>query len=94
MEAVKGTWKNGQIVPDQPVEWPDGCRVVIEPASQEDKIGLAEDEWPTTPEARADWLNWFDTFEPVELSPAEEADWKVWRQKVKEYTIANMEAWS
>jgi hypothetical protein len=31
MEAIHATWKNGQIVPDGPVDWPDGCRPMVEP---------------------------------------------------------------
>ncbi len=36
MKAIMGTVHNGQIVADQPVEWPEGCRVVIEPAAKEE----------------------------------------------------------
>lgn len=35
MKTIMGTVRNGQIVADQPVEWPEGCRVVIEPAKEE-----------------------------------------------------------
>ncbi len=89
MKTITGTVRNGQIVADQPVNWPDGCRVVIEPAPEEKTLGIREEDWPTTPEALADWIAWFDSLEPVELTPEEEADWKAWRLQIKEYTIAN-----
>ena len=54
------------------------------------KIGLSENEWPTTPEARAEWLQWFDSIEPVEMTPEEEAEWQTARQAVKDYTVAKM----
>jgi hypothetical protein len=91
MNAIEGIWKNGQIIPDEAADWPEGCRVRIEPLPEEEKIGLSEDEWPTTPEAIADWLKWIDSFEPVELTPEDEANWAAWRQEIKDYTITNQD---
>ncbi|HWG42868.1 MAG TPA: hypothetical protein VN688_08795 [Gemmataceae bacterium] len=58
MKAITGIVRNGQIIANQPVNWPDGCRVVIEPVpeEQEETLGIREEDWPTTPEALADWL--------------------------------------
>jgi hypothetical protein len=89
MKAIHGTIKNGQIIPDKPVTLPEGCRVRIEP--DDEPLGLTEEEWPKTPEEIADWLQWFDNVEPVELTPEEEAEWKSWRDKIKAYTIATMD---
>jgi hypothetical protein len=92
MTAIIGTWKNGQIVLDEPADWPDGCRVIIEPVpAEEETIGIREEDWPTTAEAIAGWLTWFDSIEPVEWTPDEEADWRAWRQEIREYTITNMD---
>lgn len=91
MKTILGTVRNGQIVADQTVEWPEGFRVVIKPVANGEMLGIREEDWPTTPEALADWLAWFDSLEPIELTPEEEADCTVWRQKIKEYTIANMD---
>lgn len=91
MNAIKGTWKGGQIVLDDPADWPEGCRLLVEPVPVEEEIGLSEEEWPRTPEAIAEWLKWFDSFEPVQMTPEEEAKWEAARQEVKEYTIANQD---
>lgn len=91
MKTILGTVRNGQIVADQPVAWPEGCRVAIEQVAKEETLGIREEDWPTTPEALAEWLVWFDSLEPIELTDEEEADCKAWRQKIKEYTIANMD---
>ena len=91
MKAIMGTIRNGQIIADQPIEWPEGYRVVIEPAAKEEMLGIREEDWPTTPEQLADWLAWFDGLEPVVLTPGEEVEWNAWRQEIKEYTIANMD---
>ena len=39
MSAVRATWKNGQIVLDGPVAWPEGLRLVIEPESSQTEPG-------------------------------------------------------
>ncbi len=90
MDAINATWKNGQIVPDGPVDWPDGLRLVVEPASASDgSTGSEEDDWPNSPAAIADWLQWYDSLEPLIFTSEEEADIAAWRQKVRDYTIAN-----
>jgi len=81
MSAVKGTWKNGQVILDTPTDWPEGCRVSIEPMAKEEIFGIREEDWPATPEALADWQKWYDSLEPLEMTPQEEADLAAWRQK-------------
>jgi hypothetical protein len=89
MNSIEGTVSHGQIVLDAPVDWPEGCRVRIEPLATEGLNGGAGEE-PESPEAIAEWLRWYDSLEPLEFTPEEEADLAAWRQRVKEYTIANM----
>ncbi len=91
MDAIRGIWKDGHVVLDGPVDWPEGARLVIEPeASQGEPIGVREEDWSNTPEAIAAWLQWYDSLQPLNFTPEEEADIAAWRQKVKEYTIAHM----
>ena len=73
MNRVTGTYRNGSVVLDQPVDWPDGMPVnvmseVIMPSAGEregmDQCfdgSLCED----TPEAMQRWLEWFDSLKPV-----------------------------
>lgn len=93
MNAIRATWTDGKIVPDGPVDWPEGCRLLIEPDSAEapESIGIREEDWSNSPEAIADWLAWYNSLEPLIFTPEEEADLAAWRQKVKEYTIAKMQ---
>ena len=91
MEAIRATWKNGQIVPDTPVDWPEGCRLRVEPDTEQAETSeMREEAWSNTPEAIADWLAWYDSLEPLIFTPDERADLAAWRRQVKEYTIANM----
>lgn len=90
MIAIKGIWKHGQIVLREAADWPEDTEVVILPIARAHSLGVREEDWPDTPEAVADWLRWYASLEPLEFTPEEEADIAAWRQKTKEYTIANM----
>ncbi len=81
MIAVKGTLRNGQVVLDSPTDWPEGCRVSIEPLTEKETFGIREEDWPVMPEGLADWEKWYDTLEPLEMTPQEEADLAAWRRK-------------
>jgi hypothetical protein len=38
MKAIMGTVRNGRIIADQPVEWPEGTRVIMEPTTKEETL--------------------------------------------------------
>src|SRR5579883_818635 len=84
MNAVTGVYSAGKITLDTSADWPDGCRVVIEPVANLPGWGLSEEEWQDTPEAVADWLRWYDTLEPLEFTAEEETDLAAWRRRVRE----------
>ena len=46
---------------------------MIREPSPEESIGAGEEDWADTPEAVADWLRWYDSLEPLEMIPEEEA---------------------
>src|SRR5438067_9045983 len=83
MKAITATSKNGHIEPDEMADWPDGCRLKIEPIDDQEYIGIREEDWSNTPEAIADWLKWYDSLEPLEFTAEEEAELAAWRRKVK-----------
>lgn len=79
MNAAHATYQNGQLVLDEPVDWPSGTRTVVVPEIVvQDTIGaepdfiLRDEDWPSTPEQIAEWLAWFDSREPV-MTPEEQA---------------------
>jgi hypothetical protein len=91
MKTIMGTVHNGHIVADQPIEWPEGCRVVIEPAVKEETLGIREEDWPTTPEEIARHLALMDQIEPLEMTEEEWAAWEAERKAHKEWEKANFE---
>ncbi len=40
---------------------------------QVEGLGITEEQRPRTAEAIAEWLLWFDSIEPIEMTPEEEA---------------------
>ena len=74
MNAAHATYHDGQLVLDEPVDWPSGTRAVVVPETEAAEPGfiLRDEDWPKTPEEIADLLAWFDSREPV--MTAEEHD--------------------
>ena len=89
--AITGTWKNGRIVLDSPTDWPDGCRVIVEPAPDVENLGIREQDWADTPEAIAEWLQWYESLEPLLMTSEEEANWRTARKTQREHDIATLE---
>lgn len=87
MNTITGTFQGGQIVPDAPVDWPDGTKVEINRASRAEKIGIDESEWRDDPESLAAWDAWMKTIEPLEYTPEEEAEMESFAAKMREYNI-------
>ena len=71
VNAIRATWTNHQIVPAEPVDWPEGSTLLVEPISSSEKIGIDESEWRDDPESIAEWIAWVDTIEPLVLNEEE-----------------------
>ncbi len=37
-KALTGTWKDGQVLLDEPADWPEGCRVVVTPGESPEEV--------------------------------------------------------
>lgn len=88
MNAIMATWKNGQIMPSEPVDWPEGSRLLVEPLEvRGEKIGLDELEWEDTPEVLADWEAWIKTIEPMVWAEGEREEYERHREEVRKFNI-------
>lgn len=90
MLEVSGTVTNGVVVPATPGRLPEGAkvRIVIEDVAEKPpQIGMREEDWPTTPEGIEEHLRRMREFEPVELTPADEARIAAWRAEMKRFNI-------
>jgi hypothetical protein len=91
MIAIRGIIQKGQVILEQPARFPDGTEVDIRPVLHKDTLGLHDDDWPTDPEGIARHLAAMEQTEPFDMTDEERADIAAWRQKIKQYTIANMD---
>jgi hypothetical protein len=91
LNAIKGVFRNGQIVMKEPVDWPEGTELRIEPADEPTSYGLRDEDWPTTPEGIARHLALMDQIQPLEMTPEEEAEWEAARKERKEWDLAHWE---
>src|SRR5438445_3530502 len=88
MNAVKAIWINGRILPAEPVDWPEGSELVVEPvALNGEKIGLDECEWRDDPEALADWEAWMQTIEPPVLTDEERAAFARYGEEFRRHNL-------
>lgn len=83
MNSIKGTFQMGQILFTNPPDWPDGTPVMVEPVTP--VLGRREEEWDNTPEGIKAWLAWYDSLEPLEMTPEEEAAWQAERAEQREF---------
>lgn len=87
MNTIRATWKDGQIVPDGPISWPDGSRLVIHPELVPEIEFMTEDEQADDPESIARWIAAFDAIPLLPMTSQEEADMIAWREKVRAFNI-------
>jgi hypothetical protein len=93
MQAITGIVKDGQIITNEPADWPNGTRVRIEPLhTPEDAVaadagqnGSTEDPQNDDPESVAQWLAEFDAIPPLQMTPDEEAEWQAARAAQREF---------
>lgn len=81
--VIDGTYHAGRIDLDKQVDWPEGCRVRVAL-----EYGMREEDWPDTPENRAEILRRMEAVEPLEFTPEEEAEIEAARAAVREVTLA------
>jgi len=87
MNAIKATWTNGQIVPAEPINWPDGIDLLVEPVPAGEKIGMTEDESRDDPESIADWIAWVDTIEPMIWAKGEREEYERYLAEHRRFNI-------
>jgi hypothetical protein len=84
MKAIRAIWKDGRIIPTQPVDWPEGTALAVEPIEE----SLADPEGDLLggdPESIARWLAWFDSLEPLNFTSEEEAQLQAARCERREW---------
>lgn len=92
MSTIKATVKDRRLELEVPADWPDGTEVEIHPVgSEKSEEKPFDEEWSNSPEAIAAWLKWYDSLEPLILTPEEEADAEAWLRKANDYSLARLD---
>lgn len=86
MTIVQGTYRDGCVELDDPVAWAEGRRVSV--AIDPDSLGLSEAEWPTDGESLFKLMELIDSFEPVELTAADDVEIEAARSAVREKSLS------
>jgi hypothetical protein len=92
MNALQGTYTNGQILLDSPASLPEGTRVEVLPVEKgRPALGMREEDWPTTPEGIAALLCRMNSIEPDWLSAADDTAWRESLKAQRELEKAHFE---
>jgi hypothetical protein len=90
MKAIHAIWKNGRIVPTQPVNWPDGTTLTVEPIEDPLAADSQANLMGNDPASIARWIASFDALPPMRMTATEEAEWLAARREMKDHSIAKM----
>jgi hypothetical protein len=88
MNAIKATWTKGKILPAEPVDWPEGSPLAVEPLLPcGEQIGLDERDWRDDAESLADWDAWLRTIEPPLLTEEERESLDRYREEFRRHNL-------
>jgi hypothetical protein len=88
MNAIKATWMNGRIVPAEPVNWPEGSALLVEPLLPNgEKIGMSEEEWGDDPVSIADWISAVEKIEPLIWTEEERKRYERYRETSRQFNL-------
>ena len=88
MNAIKATWTHGQIGPAEPVDWPEGSELRVEPVVPKgEKIGLTDEEWRDDPESIAAWIAAVEKIEPLIWADGEREAYERFREGCRQFNL-------
>ena len=87
MSAITATWKNGQVLLDRQVDWPDGRRLLVMEDRSAEVEFMSEEEQSDDPEAIERWIEELQPLPALVMAPKDEAELIAWRKKVKEFNL-------
>ena len=88
MHAIKAIWKDGRILPSEPVDWPENSELLVEPVvPYREKFGLTEEEWRDDPASIAAWEAGVRSIETPEFSDQELAEMERYREEYRRYNL-------
>jgi len=83
-KTIHAVCKNGQIVPTQPVDWPEGTALAVEPIAESLVTDPEGNLLGDHPASIAPWLALFDSLERLNFTPEEEEAWQAARREQRD----------
>ena len=79
METVLGTYRDGQVILEHKVDWPNGAPLEVRLGASADAVSRRDQDErcvdgsrpPSTPDEIEEWLRWFDSIEPFDWNEEE-----------------------
>jgi len=90
VNAVHAIWKDGRIIPAQPIDWPDGTPLTVEPLEAPQDGEPEVDLLGNDPASIARWIAEYNALPPLQMTEAEEAEWRAARRAMKEHNMTAM----
>lgn len=84
MISVHAKWREGRVVVDEAVDWPEGCELEVRPVAIN---GSDDDVESNDPAAIERWIAEFQAVPPLEMTAEEEAEWQAARQAQREFEL-------
>lgn len=85
MVSVHAKWKEGRVVVDEAVDWPEGCELEVRPVAANGSNN--DDVESNDPAAIERWIAEFQAIPRLEMTAEEEAEWQVARQAQREFEL-------
>ncbi len=88
--SIRGIYRNGQVVLNQPADWPDGMRVDVMPFVEEEPdevLGMTEEEQGDDPVSIAKWMQEFQAIPALNWSEEEHRRLDEWQARMKAYNL-------
>ncbi len=87
MNSIMATWKNGKIVPAEPVDWPEGSRLRVEPVTDGDELVPGDDVWGDDPVSIAAWEAGVRAIEPPVYTDEERAEMERYAVEFRRFNL-------
>ena len=85
MIGVHAKWKQGQVVVEETVDWPEGCELEVRPVAVDRSADDASQS--NDPVEIARWIAEFQAVPPLEMTEEEETEWQAARQAQREFEL-------
>jgi hypothetical protein len=90
LKTIRAVCRDGQILPTQPVDWPEGTALTVEPIEEAVATESNEDLFGDDPASIARWEARFESLEPLIFTAEEDAAWQAARRQRRDWEKSSL----